>query len=511
MLPNNNTPWPPRQLRDVSAKMAEWSAWYGGDHDRLIAAYGGNRPVSFHRSQYAGGVVGAAARFWWGPPNDTVGEADRIRLHIPVAADICQASSDLLFADPPNINSADELTSKRLQDYLDDGLVTRLAKAAELVAALGGGYLRTSWDRTVSPFPFTTTIDADAAYPEFTWGLLSALTAWWKWSDGSTVYRQLERHTTDANGIGIVEHALYQGNGEDLGRRVPLDQQQRTAGLALLVDANSRISTRSPGLAVTYVPNLPTRRWRDDPIGAHLGRSDLDGIEPLMDALDRTYSSWMRDIDLGKGRVIVPDWMLDVRKPGQGVTFDLDREVFTGVGAAPNTDRFDLQVVQFSIRVQEHKETAQQLMEDILRSAGYSAQTFGEDDTGGAATATEITSRERRSTKTRARKIREWKPAVAEHVRKLLAVDAAVFGARVTTDGLLVQFADSAQDSPLELATTAEMLKRAGAASIQTLVAMVHPNWDQADVDTEATRIVAESGVGPLSDPAALGAGGFGL
>ena len=74
-------------------------------------------------------------------------------------------------------------------------------------------------------------------------------------------------------------------------------------GLDRLVDGDM-ISTGSPGLAVVYVPNQRPSSWRNDPLGQHLGRSDLAGVESLMDALDEAYSSWMRDIRLGKARLL---------------------------------------------------------------------------------------------------------------------------------------------------------------------------------------------------------------
>lgn len=502
-LPSSGAAWPPKALQPITPKLAEWDAWYSGDPGKLDTAYRGQtRPVSFHRSQYRGGVVGWAARWFWGAPEAP--ERDRIRLHVPIAADICQASSDLLFADPPTVTADTEQANERVQSYLDDGMGDELAHTAEIVAALGGGYLRVSWDQDLLSHAFTTHVDADAAFPEFRWGRLSAVTFWWKWSEGGIVFRQLERHETQG-GIGVVEHALYQGTGEDLGVRVPLTEHPRTAALAEVVNDESQVSTSSPGLAVHYVPNLmPNRLWRSDPLGVNLGRSDLDGIEPLMDALDRTYSSWMRDIELGKGRLIVPDYMLEVNGPGKGVSFDMDREVFTPLAAAPSADgQFNIQVAQFAIRVQEHKDTAQQLVEDILRSAGYSTQTFGESETG-AATATETRSRDRRSALMRDRKIRAWKPAITRHVEKLLAVDRAILGGP-EPGAVTVKFGESTQETPMELAGTAEALSRAGAASTRTLVQLVHPDWDDAVVDEEAQRILIETGAGPLTDP-----GGFG-
>lgn len=502
-LPDRSVEWPPKALQTVTAAQTTWDAWYRGDPASLQAAYQGrsDRPAN-RPSQYRGGLVGTVARWFWGTPNGSTDEP-RIRLHVPLAADICQASADLLFADPPALTGTDDATSARLQEYIDDGLPGILSHGAEICAALGGTFLRATWDPDLQRRPFLTTVDADAAWPEFRWGRLSAVTFWWRIaSDGSTVWRHLERHEIAA-GVGVVEHGLYVGTDGHLGRRVPLAERPETAALA--VNADSVISTGSPGLDVAYVPNLkPQRLWRGDPVGTNLGRGDLDGVESLMDALDRVYSSWMRDVDLGKGRITVPEYMLEVGKPGQGVTFDLDREVYQGINVPPNSGVAPV-VSQFSIRVAEHQATAQQLVEDILRACGYSAQTFGEDEGSGAATATEIVARDRRSMLTRDRKIRLWQPAIQDMAAKMLAIDRDIFGARVNPDGVRVKFSNSSQDTPLQLAQTAQAMSAAQAASTRTKVLLLHPDWTDDMVTEEVARIHGELGIGGLADPTTVG------
>lgn len=500
-LPNPGITWPPAPLADILPTLQQWSAWYAGSPDGLASAYSttGARAAAFDRvSQYRGGIVGAAARFFWGRPTGDL-TAPPNRLHVPIAADLCQTSADLLFAEPPSITSSDQSTSERLESLVDDGLHAQLAEAAEVAAALGGVYLRVSWDRQVVPDrPFLTSVHADGAWPEFRYGRLVAVTFWHVVHvDGQQVVRHLERHELDTVGVGWIRHGLYDGTSSTLGRLVPLTEHSSTAALAAIVDSDSSISTLSPGLAVEYVPNQrPQRRWRTHPLGRNLGRSDLDGIEQLMDALDETYSSWMRDIRLGKARILASESVLENLGPGRGAVFDSDQEVFSPLRVLTSRESSGLPIetVQFAIRFEEHAATAQQLTEDILRSAGYSAQTFGEVQDGQAVTATEVHARERRSFNTRDRKLRHWQPAAAAVTRKLLAVDAAVFSQRVTPDGLDVQFGDSAQESAESLARTAELLRRAEAASTRTLVALTHPDWEAREVDEETVRVLAETG-----------------
>lgn len=501
-LPASDQAWPPPALSGISTHLDQWSAWLSGDVDRLNAAYAAQPARSIDRpSQYRGGIQGAAARAFYGRP---VGDLTRPRrqLHVPVAADLCQASADLLFAEPPTFTVEQAAAQDRLNQLSDDGLHTVLAESAEIGAALGGVFLRVSWDDATAPGrPFVTTVHADAALPEFRWGQLVAVTFWWIVAkDGQTVVRHLERHELDPQGLGLVLHGLYQGDEQHLGRPIPLTDHPSTAALATEVDEDGAIAAgRTPGLCVVYVPNQrPQRRWRNHPLGANLGRSDLDGIEPLMERLDATWTSWMRDIDLGRGRLIVSPSMLENFGPGQGAGFDLDQEVFTPLNMPPGSiaggGGTGIHAQQFAIRVAEHQQSCQALLAQILRSAGYSAQTFGEGGDGVAATATEVDSRNQRSFTTRDRKIRLWRPATGKLLAKLLSVDAELFGGSYDPAGLKVEFPDAVQESPQTLAQTVGLLNAAEAVSTRTKVQMAHPEWDDPQIDSEVNLILAETG-----------------
>jgi len=509
-LPAEKSPWPPPQLKDVLHHMDAWDAWYAGDVEKLALHYGRMGPIiggALDHFTTKPGLIGRLQRWFHGQPNTGTYNT---KLHVPIASDLCQAGADLLFAEPPTFtvdtNGGKNIrTQDRLNDLGDDTLHGVLAESAEIGGALGGSYLRVTWDRRVVPDrPFLTCVHADAALPEFTWGRLSAVTFWRVVKrDDKAVWRHVERHELDAQGNGIILHGLYEGEDGNLGRNVPFNEAQATADLAGLVNEESIISTESPGLAVVYVPNQrPQRRWRKDPIGCNLGRSTLDGVEHLMDALDETYSSWMRDIRLGKARVFATKDLLTDLGAGKGSTFDADQEIFTALNTPPGSlnpngtngaASSSLVAQQFAIRVTEHQGTANQLLEDILRTAGFSSQTFGiAADSARASnlTATEVQARERRSFMTRDRMIRLWESPTSQIVRKLLAVDQAIFRTPGVTAQLPnVEFKDSVQESQITLAQTAQALSAARAASTQTLVQLIHPDWDDTQVTQEVDRI----------------------
>ena len=513
-LPTGDMTWPPADER-VQNSLADWDAWYSSEPDRLEARYlnRGYRAVDDRPAQYRGGVVGRLARWFWGNPTSPGEKRDK--LHVPLAADIARNSSELLFSEPPKLLAADnasDATQDALDSLMETGLQATLLEAGEVCAALGGAYLRVVWDESVSDRPWIDTVAADRAAPEFAYGRLVAVTFWTVLESQDTtdrrVFRHLERHER-----GRIYHGLYEGSAGTLGAARPLADHPATRALANMVDSEGGLNTGAPDhLTAAYVPNVrPARGWRHIPSATYWGQSDFQGIEGLMDALDETYSSWMRDIQNGKGRVVVPDTMLQSLGPGQGGTFNEDRRIYSGLNMLQRPgDPNPLTVVQFDIRVQEHRDTSQALLEQAVRQAGYSASNFGESD-GQAVTATEVKARNRRSLGTAGRKSLYWKPSVANIVAAYLAVLA---GFRFRQGGLdleppTVEFQDGISEGPQELATTAELLNRAEAASRETLVRMVHPDWDDQRVEAEVQAVLEETGK-LVADPALTGAEGPG-
>ncbi|WP_129307986.1 phage portal protein [Streptomyces sp. L2] len=498
-LPTDDMAWPPHHLKPALDAMHTWDTWWSGDPDRLEVLYGGSTGggPDPKRLQYSGGVVGRLARWWWGTP--TAPGERRTKLHVPIAGDLCGGSADLLFSEPPKLTVEDDTTQARLDELADDGMLATLQTAAEVGAALGGVYLRPVYDVDLADRPWLDAVHADRGIPEFQWGRLSAVTFWRVVGEqDGQVWRHLERHEP-----GVILHGLYQGTKDKLGRPVPLEDQPATAAFAALVNTDGAIPTGYEGLDVVYIPNQSSRRWRCKPKLQELGRSDLDGVEPLMDALDETYSSWMRDLRLGKGRIVVPDSYLQSNGPGRGSSWNPDQEAFAGLNHLNRGGDMTLTVAQFQVRVSEHQQTAEDLVNQILRSAGYSGQTFG---LGGdaAATATEVVARERRSMTTRGRKILRWRPALGQVIEALLTVDQQVFGGGLKPQRPTIEFEDSVQEDPLSLANTVNVLAQATAASVDTKVRWVHPEWNDDQVQAEVGRIMRENGMS-VPDPMQTG------
>lgn len=451
--------WPPEQWVREYDKFAEWAALYSGSREKLLEVY-----------------QARVGNFW---AKDVI--KDRVTmLHVPIAGDIAGVSSDLLFSEQPEIAVEDESTQEHLDESLEDmDLYSRLLAGAETSAALGGIYLKINYDEDVADYPVINVAQADNAFPKFKWGYLQGVTFHKVISDESeeAVWRLLE-HRTDEG----IQYELYKGSTFSLGKKKSLQSRAETEELEEFVPL--------PTSGVVYVPNkLPNRLWR----GSNLGSSDYNGIENLMDALDETYTSWMRDIRLGKGRVYVPERYL--KNVDGTFKFDVDQEAYEIINADPNSDQ-KIDFNQFKIRTAEHSKTALELIEKIVSIAGYSPISFGLQQVNRTTqTATEVKARENKSQKTRAKKAKYWTRGLEKILADWLIIDNFAFNAGNKEDTPNVTLADSFITDPLEKADSLKTLSDASVASTYILVKMLHEDWTEKQIDEEVTRIHQQEGI----------------
>lgn len=492
--------WPPLPYQPAYDRYQIFDAWYCGDPDRLRDLYSvATRPAYRRRGvDRRGGLFGAIESFFWGrpvPPDER-----RTRLHAPLAGNIARLSAELLLGTPPSINLADGAPTEagdRLDEIMNSPAVrAALLDGAELQSALGGVAFTINWDTTLDDQPWIVASGADLILPEFRAGHLAALTLWSEYPDPSSavVWRHLECHEP-----GRILHTLWQGTDQQLGDQRPLEARPETAGYANLVDADGAIITGTQRLTAVYIPNAASRDWRRDGTLHDLGRPDLEGQEGMLDALDETWSSWMRDIRLGKSRIIVPDGVLDDRG-----AFDSDREVYQELNIPQgllDAGKGGITDQQFAIRVAEHSQTASEIASQLILAAGYSLADLDQYTSGAAATATEVTDRRSQSERTRDRKSLRWQAGLASLAQAIMEVDAAVYPGQggQPIDRPTVTFADTATPDPQQVAQTLSFLHTADLVSQETGVRMAHPDWTDQQVDDELARLHDEAPVEPAT------------
>jgi len=518
----------------VFAKIAEWAAWFSGDPNQLMQVYSND-------AEPAAGILARAVRWvkrWvWG--NQATAAQPRQRVHHPLAGDIAAGAADLLFADPPKFvievtdresgtdaegeagdvdDAADDPTQARLDDLIDDGAYAALHEAANVASGMGGVYLRVCWDKAVRPDrPWIAAVHPDAAVPEFRYGILQAVTFWRTvLLNGDRVVRHLERHEVDRSNPdaprGIVRHGVYDGSLTALGNVSALTDFTQTMAIAEAIEYGDEIETGHTGLTAVYIPNRrPGKSFRNVPDAAAFGESDYAGAEGMLDLLDLNYSSWGRDIDLGRARLIVPNDYLQTLGRGQGAEFDLDRELYEGVNALSDSTQMDIKEVQFEIRWQEHQESGNQFKRDIVAAAKYSPATFNLTDKGGPVTATEVNADEGKSHTTTKGKQKYWTPALAEITEALLAVDVKHFGtAGVVPQRPRIEWPPDVEPDPEIESRTMVNWDTAGAVSLEEKVKARRPDWTPKQVEKEVERIREEKTPEPLADPDGSFRTGFG-
>jgi hypothetical protein len=488
-LPRDHIEWPPGPFHGVQKKYKEWAAWYGGEQDKLSGQYSGASV------QIGGGsVFKRVARYFWGTP-PSAGSTTSSKLHIPLAEEIAAEGSYQLFKNPPRIHTDSKPHQARIDEYIKEGLFIQLLEAAEVSSALSGVYLRVGYDLDLSDVPLVSIHHPDMAVPTFYYGhLTECVLHRVLLEDSGKVIRHLETHTP-----GLIEHGLFVGDPKNLGAQAALDTRPETEFLEPQVEGPI-----PRGLDVIYIPNLKTRIWRDNGQAANLGRSDFGSVISVMDALDEAFTSWMRDVRLGKSRLLVPQQYLSTEGRGKGASLDLEKDVFVELNVLASKDRMEITPNQFHIRFQEHSATCTALTERAISGAGYSAQTFGL--TGDVAmTATEANSRERRTFDTRSAKVEVWERKIRQLILLMLQIDArngkvAPFAETSDTE-ITVEFPPPVQENKKILAETAQLLRNAEAASTEVLVRLVNPEWDDERVLEEVDKIIGEA---PEPDPAPI-------
>ncbi|MHD0300113.1 phage portal protein [Rhodococcus qingshengii] len=513
-LPDSDIVWPPKPFDDLISSIMEQQVWWEGTSEGLTNYYGQGQA----RRKSAGfDLGGVGVKVFWGK-KDTTQQATS-RLHLPIAADIVATSANLLFADGPKFLIPDVRVDESDPDAPEDpqrvaaqeridrilntpNMHASFLVAAETCAALGGVWPRIVWDPALTKNAFIDFVDPDRAIPEFKWGRLQAVTFWSELpSSGKSVWRHLERYEA-----GKIFHGLYEGSDDKLGRVMPLTDHTATENIK--VNAFGFIKTGSDNIAAGYIPNqLPNPAWRLIPALRHLGRSDIsDDLLGIFDQIDEAYSSLMRDLRLGRARAFVSENFTKVGKAGQGSSVDIDQELYQILANAPGKDGTSagfFEVKQFAIRVTEHLQIIDSLTREVLRRVGYSPLTFGLSEGNSAATATEITAKTTASNTTRTGKHRLWGNTLTRLSRTLLEIDAAQFKTDVTVDeDLQIQW-PPVRESAYNRSLTAKALREAKAASTQTIVALVNPDWDDETVKAETERILTEDRV-QFADPFAM-------
>ena len=467
--------------------MEEWSAWYSGDPERLLDHYLGVE--TFEMQKINDYNLDKQGLFW----EKDIHNERATMLHVPVAGDIASTSADFLFSEMPDVKITEahtegadadaKDTQDRLNTIIDESdIYSRLLEGGETASSMGGTFIKIDWDRDLKDFPIPIMVQPDNCLWTFKWGFLQEVKFFKTIAHpkSNLYYRLVETRQK-----GVIINELYRGTMNKLGDKIPLDRREETQGMDEVIEHGL------DSILAWYVPNKkPNRLWR----GSALGQSDLQSIIGLMDSIDEAYTNWVRDLRIGRGRIIVPDYMLE-NNNGK-FNFDIDKEVFTSLNQGPaGTDGGEVDSVQFDIRAEQHYKTVKELLEKAYSMAGYSPASFGMGESTGNATATEIKQQQSKSFKTSAKKAKYWTSTLQDMFYWLLQVDNLIFDSNSGDYKPQVNIQDSVQTDPMEQADSINKLTQAEAISIDTKVRKLHPNWTEKQIKSEVERIMKENGM----------------
>lgn len=476
-----NMQWPPMDA--IRFKIAEHSAWYSGEGAILSSFYATQQLEAYLTLPYG---TSNRNKFWYRQSRNN----SHFNLHVPIASDIAETSASFLFGESPIIRFASTSDAmKGNQEALDKmlmdtGFFRKIVEAAEVCSALGGVYIKVVWDKEVSKYPVPVIVQCDQAFPRFKCGKLVGVTFIYEIrNDGSKVYRLAEDISK-----GVIRNMLYEGSSSNLGKLVDLTTIDEAA------DISEEIKTPDIMTAVYIANLLPNKLDRTSPSG----RSDYQGLEDLMDALDEVFTNWMIDIKIARGKIHVPKGYIE--KIGETEKFNEDTMAYVEMEADPTSLSKEITATQFEIRSEQFEKTILNLLDRIITSAGYSPQSFGLNIAGRAESGTALNVRERKSFSTTNKKQSYWESELKDIIKAMCMVYVSELGGQLTCDlDVNVAFADGISNNLSETSNSIKTLSDAKALSTKTKIQMVHPEWTEEQVKAEM-ELINNDGV-PAGNP----------
>ncbi|MDF9296097.1 phage portal protein [Geobacillus stearothermophilus] len=221
-------------------------------------------------------------------------------------------------------------------------------------------------------------------------------------------YTHLEWHIWEGSEY-VIRNELYESSGEDLGVKVPL------ATLFPDLQEEVRIRNLKRPLFVYIKPNTANNFDTTIPLGIAVYANALDTIK----SLDIAFDSFQREFRLGRKRIIVPTAAIrTVIDPQTGQAhryFDASDEVYDAFNFDQDSDT--IKDISVQLRVEEHINAINALLNLLAMQIGFSAGTFTFDGQG-VKTATEVVSENSKTFRTK----QSHEIVIEEAIRELIEI-----------------------------------------------------------------------------------------
>lgn len=344
-------------------------------------------------------------------------DATRHLFRTNTAKAVCAELAGLVWSEGAEINvsrkgvdSEDDPLQQYVNAVLDEnGFPEKWQEFIEQMAALGGvaikGFVKMRHDSEGNPIPGTEHVVLDYCMADqfvpTEWtnsGVRAGIFVSRKAIDGY-YYTRLERHWWDGDTY-VISNDLYRAeiregeqNQDILGIWYPLD----------LIYPDLEREVRLEGLTeplFTYI-RTPIANNVDDnsPLGVSIYANAYDTLH----GIDIVFDSLIREVRLGKRRIIVPAAAVKVTAdPQTGVMrryFDPNDEAYEAL-TIDDIDSLKVQNEAAQLRIADHVSAMNTLLSELCLQLGFSAGSFSFDLHTGLKTATEVISENSKTYKT---------------------------------------------------------------------------------------------------------------
>lgn len=232
---------------------------------------------------------------------------------------------------------------------------------------------------------------------------------WHKW-DGLTYYITNEAYRADQK-----DNTNSAEPQDILGFRYPLNQ------IYPYLNEETTMQGLTTSLFAYYRTAVANNIDDNSPLGVSIYANALSTLR----SLDICYDSFVREFQLGKKRIIVPEQCLKtVADPVTGEMrryFDATDEAFVAL-VTDDTDSLKIQDNSVELRVDEHEKAINAFLSILCLQVGFSAGTFTFDRAQGLKTATEVISENSKTYKTIKAQQLQVKTAIAKIIDAIIQI-----------------------------------------------------------------------------------------
>ncbi|MCV3315660.1 phage portal protein [Pediococcus ethanolidurans] len=294
-----------------------------------------------------------------------------------------------------NVKGNSNTNSDKVQDFVkqvleNNDFKNKYETELEKGIALGDFAMRPYVDSTDHDKIKIAWVRADQFYPlrSNTNGIseacIASVTAESNANHSTTYYTLLEFHRwkKDSNGDHyVIDNELYRSDTPDVvGNQVPLSEYYSDIEPEVVIDGLSH-----PLFAYFKTPGANNKSL-ESPLGAGL----VDNSKEVLDAINITHDQFVREVKMGKRRVIVPEQMVTFDDKVHKPIFDTHEDTF--LSANNESDDFKPQDITSDIRTQEYKDALDRFIKEFEVQIGLSTGTFSQADSRGDVTATQVVS-----------------------------------------------------------------------------------------------------------------------